>query len=80
MKTFHQTTRSMLYIFWNIWKIFKEIKVPFLGQMLSDIKEIKVLGAYIFGGFMFVYIYSRNIDPIGTTGLRQGCICWVQWY
>ena len=48
--------------------------------MLSDIKEIKVLGAYILGGFMFVYIYSRNIDPIGTTGLRQGCICWVQWY
>ena len=39
--------------------------------MLSDIKEIKVLGAYIFGGFMFVYIYSRNIDPIGTTGLRR---------
>ena len=23
--------------------------IPFLGQMLSDIKEIKVPGAYIFG-------------------------------
>ena len=49
MKTFHQTTRSMLYIFWNIWKIFFSYAIPFLGQMLSDIKEIKVLGAYFWG-------------------------------
>ena len=39
--------------------------------MLSDIKEMKVLGAYSFGGFMFVFIYITNIDPIGTTGLRR---------
>ena len=49
IKTFHQTTRSMLYIFWNICKIFFKLCNTIPGPNVhSDMEEIKVLGALIF--------------------------------
>ena len=48
MKTFHQTTWSMLCITGTSVRYSSSYTMPFLDQMFSDIEKIKVLGAYIF--------------------------------
>ena len=71
MKTFHQTTRSMLYMVWDIWKIFFELCNTIPGQMLSDIEEIKVLGAYLHYSLIKVALFMYRGGSAHTYRL-----CW----
>ena len=72
MKTFHQTTRSICTWYGTFGRYSLNYAIPFLGQMLSDIEEKKVLGAYLHYSLIKV---ALSMDRGGSARTYRLCWC-----